>query len=355
MRPIRVWFLRTFNNPQLVLLLALLAGFFLVMTFFAGIIAPLIAGVVLAFLLDKPAEWLKRRGFPNWAAATIMFVGFVAFLAILLMLVLPPLIQQTAAFVRQVPQMIGELRTELSDLPQAYPDLVTEAQLARLFSEIEALVPGLGRQALFLTLDSVTTLIVAFIYTLLTLILMFFFLKDKRQIMAWLAGFLPSHRPLADQVWQEATARAGDYARGKLYEIFIVGIAAWITFELVALPYPALLAVLTGLSVIIPFVGATVVCVPVAAVALFTWGVSTESLIAICAYLILQAIDGNVLVPLLFSEVVKLHPIAVIVAILVFGGIWGLWGVFFAVPLATLAQAVVRAWPRRRTVGVTQA
>ena len=65
------------------------------------------------------------------------------------------------------------------------------------------------------------------------------------------------------------------------------------------------------------------------------------------AYLVIQALDGNVLVPLLFSEVVDLHPIAIIVAVLVFGGIWGFWGVFFAIPLATVVQSVLKAWPRR--------
>ncbi len=51
------------------------------------------------------------------------------------------------------------------------------------------------------------------------------------------------------------------------------------------------------------------------------------------------------LVPMLFSEVVDLHPVAIVVAILLFGGIWGFWGVFFAIPLATLVQAVLNAWP----------
>jgi len=64
------------------------------------------------------------------------------------------------------------------------------------------------------------------------------------------------------------------------------------------------------------------------------------------AYGIIQALDGNVLVPLLFSEVVNLHPVAIILAILVFGGLWGFWGIFFAIPLATLVQAIIRAWPR---------
>ena len=66
----------------------------------------------------------------------------------------------------------------------------------------------------------------------------------------------------------------------------------------------------------------------------------------IIAYAIIQALDGNLLVPLLFSEVVNLHPVAIILAILVFGGLWGFWGIFFAIPLATLVKAVLNAWPR---------
>ena len=56
------------------------------------------------------------------------------------------------------------------------------------------------------------------------------------------------------------------------------------------------------------------------------------------------------LVPLLFSEVVDLHPIAIIAAVLVFGGLWGFWGVFFAIPLATVVQSILKAWPRPAVV-----
>jgi putative permease len=68
----------------------------------------------------------------------------------------------------------------------------------------------------------------------------------------------------------------------------------------------------------------------------------------IIAYGVIQALDGNVLVPVLFSEAVNLHPVSIIVAVLFFGGIWGLWGVFFAIPLATLLKALITAWPRGR-------
>ena len=87
--------------------------------------------------------------------------------------------------------------------------------------------------------------------------------------------------------------------------------------------------------------------IPVAIVAYAQWGFQVEFFWAVLAYIGLQILDGNVLVPLMFSGVVKLHPNAIILAILIFGGLWGLWGVFFAIPLATLAHAVIRAWPRQ--------
>ena len=104
----------------------------------------------------------------------------------------------------------------------------------------------------------------------------------------------------------------------------------------------AVLAASTGI------VGATVVTFPVVMVAWFQWGWGPDFIWVTVAYLVIQALDGNVLVPLLFGEVVNLHPIAIIVAILVFGGLWGFWGVFFAIPLATLVNAVLRAWPKRK-------
>jgi len=117
-------------------------------------------------------------------------------------------------------------------------------------------------------------------------------------------------------------------------------------FEVMGLNYSLLLSFLVGLSVIIPYVGALAVTVPIALIAYFQWGFTAKLGYLLLVYQIVQVLDGNVLVPLLFSEVVNLHPLAIIVAVLFFGGLFGLWGVFFAIPLATLIQAVLNAWPR---------
>ena len=77
------------------------------------------------------------------------------------------------------------------------------------------------------------------------------------------------------------------------------------------------------------------------------WGVGSEFYITIIGYGVLQLLDGNVLVPVIFSEAVNLHPVAILSAVLIFGGLWGLAGVFFAIPLATLIKVIMNAWPSR--------
>ena len=178
-------------------------------------------------------------------------------------------------------------------------------------------------------------------------LLVFFFLKDKELILAWIHGFLPHDHTLAQQVWREVDRQMGNYVRGKFLEILVVWVATYLGFAYMSLQFAMLLALMVGLSVIVPYIGAVVVTVPVALVAFFQWGWSSEFLWLLGVYLIIQGLDGNVLVPLLFSEVVDLHPIAIIVAVLVFGGLWSFWGVFFAIPLATVVQSILKAWPRQ--------
>ena len=183
------------------------------------------------------------------------------------------------------------------------------------------------------------------VYLVLVPLLVFFMLKDKEHIVAWFLSFLPRERRLVNNVWIDVEAGIGSYVRGKFIEILIVWAFSYVVFALLGLPYAMLLSLLVGLSVIVPYVGAAVVTAPVAVVAYVEFGLAPHFWYVVAAYGIIQFLDGNVLVPLLFSEVVNLHPVAIIAAVLIFGGIWGLWGVFFAIPLATLIAAVLRAWP----------
>ena len=152
---------------------------------------------------------------------------------------------------------------------------------------------------------------------------------------------------MLNKVWVEMDSQLSNYARGKAIEIGIVGsTAAIIIFMYFGLEYVALLSVLVGFSVLIPYLGAFIVTLPVAAVGLLQFGLSFDFWLLMGAYLVLQILDGNLLVPILFSDAVKLHPVIIMLAVFVFGGMFGFWGVFFAIPIATLIKAIWNSWPK---------
>jgi len=159
-----------------------------------------------------------------------------------------------------------------------------------------------------------------------------------------MAGLLPDNRKLATEVWQEVNLQIGNYIRGKLWELLIIWGVSWVTFKLLALQFSMLLSFFVGLSVLVPYIGVIVMFFPVTLIAYFQWGWGADFAYIVMAYSIIQLLDGNLLAPLLLSEVVNLHPVAIIVAVLLFGGLWGIWGLFFAIPLATLVHAVIKAW-----------
>ena len=155
---------------------------------------------------------------------------------------------------------------------------------------------------------------------------------------------MPKRRRLLDEVYSEMKHQLGRYVQGKFLEVIIVWISAYVGFLIFDLKYAILLSFCVGLSSIIPYIGMVLVTIPVIFVGLLQWGLGSHFMYMFLVYLIIQALDGSVLVPILFAGAVNLHPVAIIAAILFFGGIWGFWGLFFAIPLATLVRAICSAW-----------
>jgi putative permease len=346
--PLRVmadWFRRHFSDPQVLVLAVIVAGLFTVVLLFGQMLMPVLASIVIAYLLEGVVMMLERRGWPRLAAVIVVFLLFVAFVVAVLVGVLPLLYRQVSDLVQQLPQMLSAGQSELLTLPQRYPDLVSAAQIDAAMEAMRQEVVGHGQRLLSASVSSLVGVITLLVYLILMPMLVFFFLKDKTLILGWFRRYLPRHRAVAGTVWADVDRQISNYVRGKFWEILVVWAVSYVVFSAFGLNYAMLLALLVGLSVIIPYIGASVVTVPVVLIAWFQWGWGPQLLWLTLAYLIVQALDGNVLVPLLFSEVVNLHPVAIIVAILVFGGIWGFWGVFFAIPLATVVQAILSAWP----------
>jgi len=342
---VRDWFARHFSDPQVIGLAFVLVAVFMLVYFAGSLLAPVIASVVIAYLLEGPVGAVERRNLPRLPAVLVVFTLFLAGLMFFIFGLLPLLSRQATQLANRFPDMVTRGQELLLTLPERYPDLITVNQVSEVMSALRLEAINLGQSMLTYSLSSLVGVITVLLYLILMPLMVFFFLKDKAVILAWFKGFLPSERELAYRVWGDVDLQIGNYVRGKFIEILIVGIVTYVTFLLMGLQFALLLGVLNGLSVLIPYIGATVITFPVMAVAYFQFGASSDFAWLMVAYLVIQALDGNVLVPLLFSEVVNLHPIAIIVSILVFGGLWGFWGVFFAIPLATVVQAVLKAWP----------
>ncbi|MEM0952956.1 MAG: AI-2E family transporter [Pseudomonadota bacterium] len=351
----RKWYDRFLFEEESILLLVILAVCLLLLATVGDIITPVLAAIVLAYLMQGLSAWCTNRGLPQWMGVALSFLVFVGLFFGFLFLLLPLVWQQAVSLLGELPRMFEELRKWVSVLPEEYPELISQAQVSEIVALVQRRAAELGQSILSLSLASIPLFAVVLVYAILVPLLVFFFLKDRDQILSWLGGFLPEERPLLSRIWQEMNEQMSNYARGKLIEILIVGAVSYVTFTMLNLNYAELLGLLVGLSVIIPYIGAMVVTIPVALIALFEWGIGSEFYTVIFAYLVIQALDGNVLVPLLFSEAVNLHPVAIILAVLFFGGIWGIWGVFFAIPLATLVKAIISAWPSPESPAVEAA
>lgn len=344
------WIKKYLSDPQVIILGLLLILGFVTILLLGKMLLPVFAGIVIAFLLDSFVSLLVRIHIPRRISVVVVFVVFLVCLVVLLVGFLPLLSDQISQLFQELPSMIGGIQKALMLLPERYPDFISEAQIRNIIIFLSSELTSAGQRLLSLSLASVRGVISVIVYLILVPFLVFFFLKDKTAILHWLGGFLPDNRVLATEVWHEVNRQIGNYIRGKIWEIIIIWVVTYITFLGLKLEFAMLLALLVGLSVLIPYIGAAVMYLPVALVAYFQWGLSAEFVYALIAYSIIQLVDGNLLAPLLLSGVVNLHPVAIISAVLVFGGLWGFWGLIFAVPLATLVHAVIKAFFNKKEI-----
>lgn len=345
LRLVSNWYVRHFSDPQAAILAILLILGFTTIIFAGELLAPLLAAVVIAYLLDGGVLFLQERKVPRFIAVILVFSGFVLSVFAASIVLIPLLLGQATQFVSAIPSMIANLQSVLFTLPEQYPALVTEKTISEFILAARKQAALLSQDVLSFSLASVVDLLSLMVYSIIVPLLVFFFLKDKKKILIWFQGFLPQERQLVSRVWGNVNSKIAGYVRGKFIEILIIWVISYLVFLWFGLNYALLLSFAVGVSVLIPYIGAVVVTIPIAIVAYFQWGYNSDFAYVLIAYTIIQFLDGNLLVPLLFSEMVSLHPAAIIVAVLFFGGLWGFWGVFFAIPLATLINAVLYEWP----------
>lgn len=339
------WFKHYFSDTEVLIFWVFLAAVIIAFALFGKMLVPVLASIVIAYLLQWFVVRLERWRIPHIMAVIVVYVFFIGLVAIALLGLLPLLWHQLSNMVNELPDTVGHGQAILLYLPKRYPEFISALQIQQFLTASKLQVAQFGQTLLSASIASIPDIILILVYLVLVPLLVYFFLMDRGVLFAWIKQYMPTRRRLIQQVWNEVHGQIGNYVRGKVLEMVIVWIVCYIWFALMGLQYAMLLSVLVGFSVLIPYIGAVVVTIPILIMALLQWGWTPHFAYLIGIYAVIIALDANVLVPLLFSEAVNLHPVAIIIAILIFGGLWGFWGIFFAIPLATVVKAILYAIP----------
>ena len=338
---------KVFTNEETIVFSIAILLFFIVISFFGSVLTPFIISIIVAYLLVGLQKKIQSFNVNQNIALVITFSIFIITGAALLVWLVPLLYIQLQDFVLDVPNLFNNFLDFISGLPTKFPDLVSSDQIAIFFQAVSEEISVIAQNIVKSSISGIQSTITILLYIILFPILVFFYLFDRKNIIEGFLKIIPGKRQMLTDIWKEMDIQLSNYVRGKTIEIFIVGLAAAIIFSSLGLKYSALLSVLVGFSVIIPYVGAFLVTIPIVIIGLLQFGLDTQFYILISLYLLLQALDGNLLVPLIFSETVKLHPVVIILAVFVFGSMFGFWGVFFSIPIATFIKAVWNAWPSK--------
>ena len=342
---VRDWFDRHLADPQVMGLAIVLVVATALVVMTGAMLAPVIAAVVIAYLLEGPVALLERHRTPRLVGATVVFCAFMFFVFVVIFALLPLLSRQTSQLVQILPTMLLRGQDALLKLPETYPELFSENQVRELIAQIRNEAVGFGQQVVSLSLSSVTGVITLLVYLFLAPLMVFFFLKDKHRIIAWATRFMPDERRLLHHVWVDVDRQIGNYVRGKFIEILVVWIVSYVTFSLMG---PAVRDAARGRG---RAVGAD---------SLHRGGDGhgarhLRRLFPVGFHLGLRLPDDR-----LCDHPDSRRQRAGAAAVLgsrrpASGGdrhrgadvrrSLGFWGVFFAIPLATVVQAVLKAWP----------
>ncbi len=338
---------KIFSNEETLVFAILLVIAFFILFFLGNILTPFLISIIFAYLLVGLQKRFEMAGLSS-NLSLIFTYGLFLLVGIALILWLVPLVyQQTQSLITEIPKWVNSSMVFIQNIPQKYPDLISSDQITAFLESLSGQITDISQNFLQASIAGIQNTATVAINLILFPILVFFFLFDRTKIISGFLNILPKEREMLKSVWIEMDGQLSNYTRGKAIEIVIVGCAAAVTFIFFGLQYIALLSVLVGFSVLIPFVGAFAVTIPVAAVGLLQFGFTFDFWLLIGAYVLLQILDGYLLAPLLFSDAVKLHPVVIMLAVFVFGGLFGFWGIFFAIPIATLIKAIWNSWPKQ--------
>ncbi len=330
----------------------MIGGLFYVLS---PILAPFLAGAILAYVLNPLVGRLTGRYMPRFAAVVLVLLFVLALVVALALVILPLLIKEMRMMSDQLPAFLAWLNQHLAPwLKEKFAiqfqlDIDTVKQMAGGFlaSKQDVVTALLG------SLKIGGMALLAFVVNLLLVpVVLFFLLRDWNGLVVRVDAMIPRHlHKRARSIFAEIDAVLAEFLRGQLIVMLVMSVyyatALWIAGLEFALP----IGVITGLLVIIPYVGAfTGILLGIVAAAMQFGTIEGVAWVAL-AFAIGQALEGMAVTPLLVGERIGLHPVAVIFALLAFGQVFGFFGVLLALPASAALLVALRHVQRAYLAG----
>ncbi|MEJ7876566.1 MAG: AI-2E family transporter [Solirubrobacterales bacterium] len=306
--------------------------------------------VILAIPMALAADKLEARGVPRFFGALAALLGGLAVIAAIMALVIPPFVDQTQEFVDSVPGTLEDLEGQIADTlgisPSKVGDNVQEF-LQKYTDDPGSLVGPLAQVGL-----SVVGILGALIFMLLTAY--YIAVKPQPLVDGLLSLFPPGRREAAGQLTLRLRTAWVGWLQGVLVDMVVTGVLLYLGLTLIGLDFAIFFAVFSALLVVIPYFGAVIGAVPVFFFALADS--PTTAFLALGVYVVVQQIEGNLIIPLVMAQRVNLHPALIAIGVILVGQLFGFIGLFVAVPILSAVVILVdELWvkPIQEERGVT--
>lgn len=310
-----------------------------VFSFLWHLLAPFIIACFIAYLLYPVINRIHSLGIPRGLAILFIYLLFFGGVGYLVYRIFPVMLIQIRDLNEQLPQFVSmyekliyRMYEYTSFLPETVHDKIDE-----LIIRLEGFVNGL----LSNIIESTTKIFDMIVVITVIPVLVFYFLKDDTKIKSYIKRYIPEkYKPRTGKMVRAVDETIGNYIRGQLIVCLFVSITSFILFQLLGLQYALLLALIMGITNIIPYFGPIIGAIPAVAIALTMSGKMV--IFVILSVFVMQLIESNLLAPYIVGKSINMHPIAIIFALLLGGQLFGVLGMILAVPVFTTSKVIIK-------------
>ncbi len=307
------------------------------------VIGILLVSILLAALLDPIADFFERRKIPRTVSVLVTFIIIFVLFGVLLVSIIPPMIEQT----RQIVENFGALWERLVSSFEALRSVSARYGLLDNFQtslkSIDTAISG-AFVGLFSTITNVIGGIFSFF---IIMVISFFLVVEKQSIRSVFNTLLPRrYHMYVNGLLIKMQTKVGQWLLGQIILMIFVGLLTYIGLRLMNVQYALLLAVIAGLTEIIPYAGPVIGAVP--AIFFASAQSPTLGLLTLLLYFVIQRIENNILVPKIMQKTTGLNPVLAILALAVGYQLGGVGGVILAIPVATAGNVILTDYIERQ-------